>query len=250
MTGPTHDLHVHSTWSDGRSHPIENIAAAAKAGLTSLAMVDHVGLDTAWVPLFADEVSWFREMTDLDLIAGVEAKLLDTEGTLDAPRDLDGIDVILVADHQFPTRFGLRNPAELRAPVATGLVSRSDLVTDLVDALLGAATTPRVQIAHLFSVLPKAGLSEADVPAAELDRLAEGLARAGVAVEISERWRCPSAHVALVLADAGVRLVASTDSHRATTIGRFDYVLDVLHALEATPEDLNHDFEQWRSLWT
>ncbi len=251
MTRLRHDLHVHSTWSDGKAHPVENLIAASNAGITSLAMVEHVNAGDAWVPLWAEEVAWYRDMTELDLLSGVEAKLLDVNGTLDLPHDVTGIDMILVADHLVPSRHGLRSPIEMRAAVIAGQVDRHEVIADLVDALLGAAvSSPRIQIAHLFSCLPKIGISEQEIPANEVDRLAEGLAAAGVAVEISERWHCPSARVALVLADAGVRLVAGTDSHRAVTVGVFDYVADVMTSIDATPSDLHADLEAWRALWS
>ena len=40
------DLHVHTTFSDGRLSPEEIVAAAKKAGLTYIAISDHVQLIT------------------------------------------------------------------------------------------------------------------------------------------------------------------------------------------------------------
>ncbi len=245
-----HDLHVHSTWSDGKAHPIENLIAATDAGLTSLAMVEHVDRSTTWAPLWADEVAWYRETAQIDLIAAVEAELLAVDGTVDLPDDISGIDMILVSDRLVPTRHGLREPAEVRTDLLTGSLDRHEVIGDVVDALLGAARTPRIQIAHLFSCLPKVGIAEQEIAVDEINRLAEGLAAAGVAVEISERWRCPSARVALILADAGVRIVAGTDSNRASTVGVYDYVTDVMTSIDATASDLDADLEAWRSLWS
>ena len=193
MMRVNHDLHVHSTWSDGKAHPVENLIAASNAGLSSLAMVEHVNASSLWVPLWAEEVSWYREITDVDLLSGVEAKLLDVDGTLDLPYDVSGIDMILVADHMVPSRNGLRSPVEVRASIIAGHENKFDVIHDLVGALLGAAARTRAsRSALLFSCLPKIGVSEQEIPLDEINRLAEGLAAAGVAVEISERWHCPS----------------------------------------------------------
>ena len=77
-------------------------------------------------------------------------------------------------------------------------------------------------IAHFFSILPKIGLAEADVRADGLDRLAAEAARTGQEIEISERWRCPSAATLRPFLRRGVPIVLSTDSHRRETIGRYD----------------------------
>jgi putative hydrolase len=84
-----------------------------------------------------------------------------------------------------------------------------------------------VVIAHLFSVLPKIGLDEADVPAELLRHLASECKRTGQTVEISERWRCPSARTLQPFAELGVAIGVSTDSHTAATIGRDEYCTGV-----------------------
>jgi putative hydrolase len=88
-----------------------------------------------------------------------------------------------------------------------------------------------VVIAHLFSVLPKLGLSESDVPEELLDQLAAITARSDAKIEISERWSCPSARTLRPFLDHGVPIVLSTDSHRRETIGRYSYCTGVLAEL-------------------
>ncbi len=42
--------------------------------------VDHVRESTDWVPDFVAAVAEARERTDVELLCGIEAKLLDTSG--------------------------------------------------------------------------------------------------------------------------------------------------------------------------
>ena len=79
-------------------------------------------------------------------------------------------------------------------------------------------------LAHLFSVLPKAGLTEDMVPAPLLAQLASRVARAGAMVEVNEKWSCPSARSVAAMADAGVHLVAGSDSHHCRDVGVYDSV--------------------------
>ncbi len=238
----TMDLHVHSTFSDGKGTLGENLAAAEAAGLGWLGMVDHVRADTDWIADFSWSVEAMRDTTSIQLLCGVEAKLLDTEGRLDLPDRLPGVDYVVVADHQVPTAEGAAHPAAVRAALENGSLAAGTVVEDLVAATIGALERcgPAV-VAHLFSVLPKIGLSELEVPASLVAELGWAIARANAVVEVNERWTSPSPRVAELLAEQSVCFVASTDSHRPATIGRYSDAAKVIRALElpvATPEQL------------
>jgi putative hydrolase len=94
----------------------------------------------------------------------------------------------------------------------------NSLRTDLLDLGL------RPLLAHLFSVLPKIGLDEAAVPDLLLTHLGKQVAHAGAMIEVNEKWSCPSARTVTAMADAGVLLVAGSDSHHCRDIGVYDSV--------------------------
>ena len=100
------DMHVHSTFSDGRDRLEDNVAEAEALGLTALGCVDHVRADTGWVPGYVAAVHALRPQTGVELRCGIEAKLLDTTGALDLPAGIDGVDAIYAADHQVPLPSG------------------------------------------------------------------------------------------------------------------------------------------------
>jgi putative hydrolase len=219
------DFHVHSTFSDGASTLAENVQAARDRELRTLCLVDHVRRDTAWVPEFIAAVGQFRHQPGLRVLAGVEAKILDTSGRLDTPPDLGGIDLVLIADHQFPSDNGPVHPAEVRAAISCGGLTETEAIERLCEATansLGAGF--RCLLAHLFSVLPKIGLTEAMVPDALLTHLAKRVAHAGTMIEVNEKWSCPSVRTVTAMATAGVSLVAGSDSHHCRNIGVYDSV--------------------------
>jgi putative hydrolase len=226
------DMHVHSTFSDGRDAIEDNVAQAERLGLTALGCVDHVRADTAWVPEYAAAVRRVRVTTGVRLVCSIEAKLLDTTGALDLPAALDGVEAIFAADHQVPLEDGPAHPREVRERL-----QRGDLRTEAVLEAIVTATARSldrahpVVIAHLFSVLPKIGLEEAAVPEDLLRHLASECKRTGQSVEISERWRCPSARTLRPFAEYGVPIVLSTDSHSSETIGRYAYCAGVVSEL-------------------
>lgn len=226
------DWHVHSTFSDGANTIQENIAQARDVGLRRLVLVDHVRRDTAWVDEFAAAVAAARPGAEgLELACGVEAKLLDTSGALDLPARIpDGVR-IFAADHQVPTPAGPGHPREIRAALEAGELSAPEVIGWIVASTQAAVTdTPGIVVAHLFSILPKLGLDEAAVPDVDLARLAGAAARSGAIVEISERWKCPGPRALTAMRVAGVRVVASTDSHRRESIGSYVYVRQAVRA--------------------
>ena len=229
------DHHVHSTWSDDAvSSTWANLAAARDAGLASVRMVDHVRTSTTYVPEFLAEVAALPRVEGLEVLTGVEAKILDASGRLDVPADLvvgaGGVDRVLVADHQFPGPDGPWSPRRTLQEIEGGLHPQ-DALDILVTATVRAMDqVPRAQLAHLFSLLPKIGLHESALSDDHLTEIAAAAVRTGTTVEVNEKWRCPGPRAVLAFAVAGVTLVGSTDSHEASSVGRYSWVAGALTA--------------------
>lgn len=227
------DYHVHSTFSDdAQSTVAENLAAAAQIGLAEIRLVDHVRQSTTWVPDFVATVRAAPLFSDLAVFTGVEAKILNARGELDIPSDLivgpGGVDAILIADHQFPGTDGAWSPETTRQKLDAGLS-----VADALDLLIGATIAAMEsvefgQLAHCFSILPKIGLAETDLTDEHLDAWSTAAARTDTLVEVNEKWGCPSPRSLRAALAAGVTLVASTDSHLASDVGRYSRVTEIL----------------------
>jgi putative hydrolase len=232
MPEPRQDMHVHSTFSDGANTLDENVAEAESLGLVQLGCVDHVRAETGWVPAYAAAVADLRERTGVRLQCGIEAKLLDTSGALDLPEASPGVDAIYAADHQVPLDDGPHHPREIRAALDDGSVSRQEIVQAIITSTAAAVQAhDGVVIAHFFSILPKVGIEESEVGSEPLEELARVTAARGARIEVSERWRCPSARTLLPFAEHRVPILLSTDSHRRETIGRYEHCTLVLAAL-------------------
>ena len=85
---------------------------------------------------------------------------------------------------------------------------------------------PARQLAHPFSILPKIGLSEDDLDDDLLAEWADAAAATGTRIEVNEKWACPGPRAIVRAASgAGAVVVASTDSHVAGDVGRYDRVV-------------------------
>jgi putative hydrolase len=231
------DHHVHSTFSDDAVATVaDNVREAQERGLRVVVLADHVRQGSAWVPDFVAAVRELRPGPGLQVLTGVEAKILNARGDLDLPPALRGVDRVLIADHQYPGDHGPVPPQEVRDALERRQYSAADVIDGLITATLGALERAALpQLAHLFSLLPKMGLDEAEVPGPALDHLARGCYRAGARVEVNEKWACPSPRTIRALAAAGVPLVASTDSHDCASVGRYTRVREILAAVPAAP---------------
>lgn len=226
------DFHVHSTFSDGRNTVEQNVAMATVRGLQTLGCVDHVRHDSPWLAAFVAHVRAVDRRSRVKLYCGVEAKILDENGRLDLPDDIEGIDYVVVADHQVTIGKDHLQPRRVREMLAAGELSRQRVVEGVVNGFIGAVErTERPFMAHMFSILPKVGISEDEVSDAALDALATACRKNAAIVEISERWRCPSIRTLRAMLDHEVKLVCSTDAHHAKSIGLYDHVRRTLAQL-------------------
>ncbi|WP_292761660.1 PHP domain-containing protein [Microbacterium sp. UBA3486] len=229
------DHHVHSTFSDDAVSTLaQNVEAAAAAGLTTLRLVDHVRQSTTWVPEYLAAVRALRVPDGLVVLTGAEAKILDAAGTLDIPTLPDGIDRILIADHQFPGTAGPLGPSAVRERIAAGWAT-DDVLDQLVEALVATMRRyPGNQLAHCFSILPKIGLSEEDLGPERTEAWARAAAETDTLVEVNEKWGCPDVPALTALRRVGGEIVASTDSHDASEVGRYSRVIGLLDAMEVS----------------
>ena len=236
----TTDWHTHTSRTDG-ADPLEAmVRAAADAGLERLVVTDHVRADTSWVPEYVADVARVREGSPVDLVCGVEAKILDVAGRVDVPGDLRGVDVLVVSDHQVPGCTGPMTPSRAAELVAARRIMPQDVVDSLVLATcaavgVAAERAEQVVVGHLFSVLPKAGVGLELVRDDHLRRLAGACRRDGAAVEVNEKWRTPTVEISRRLAELGVRLVASSDAHSASAVGAWRHVTAAAGALPVPP---------------
>jgi len=235
------DYHVHSTFSDDAVSTLaENLRAAGQRGLATICLADHVRRDSDYLPLFLAAVASLPPVPGLRVLAGAEAKILDSGGELDLPPDSGGLDLVLIADHQFPGPDGPVHPRAVRDALCHRELRPAVVVESLVRATASALLrarerAARASLAHLFSILPKLGLAESDVPGQLLADLAGQASQTGAQVEVNEKWACPSARTLAAFAAAGVPIVASTDSHDCAGVGIYHRVRQIADRLMTSP---------------
>jgi DNA polymerase (family 10) len=192
------DLHVHSTWSDGKASILEMATAARALGYEYLAICDHTpnvrvvpGLDADDVRRQAEEIAAVNEeLTPFRVLRGIEVDIR-SDGTLDLPDDvLSELDWVQLSLHA-----GQRQ-------------SRDELTRKVTEAMRHPAVRA---LSH-----PKGRILNHRPPnALDLEKAFEVALETGVAVEtngLPDRLDLSGPELRLAV-EAGVPIVVSTDAH-------------------------------------
>lgn len=178
------DLHMHSTWSDGKSTLREMIDACVERGYAYMAITDHSkalamtgGMDEAKLARQWDELDELTaDMSDITVLRGMEVDILK-DGSLDlSDAWLEKLDIVLVSVH---SHFGLPRAEQtarvvkavshpevnvLAHPTARMLGERDPIDLDLGE-VFDACLANQVAVEHNASV-PRLDLSDAHLIAA------------------------------------------------------------------------------------
>jgi DNA polymerase (family 10) len=201
------DLHVHTTWSDGKASVAEMAEAARSRGYEYLAICDHTVAVRVVTGLTADDVRRQGEeiaaandtLAPLRVLRGIECDILP-DGSLDLPDDvLAELDWVQISLHA-----GQRRP-------------RDELTKRVVEAMRHAA-------ARCLSHPKGRLLNHRPENELDLDEVFAVCLETGVAVEVNglpDRLDLSGAHVAEAVA-AGVTIVCSTDAHSTRGLGNME----------------------------
>jgi DNA polymerase (family X) len=198
------DLHVHSTWSDGKASVLEMAAAALERGYEYLAICDHTrsvrvvpGLDADDVRRQAEEVAEANEqLAPFRVLRGIECDILP-DGSLDLPDDVLGeLEWVQLSLHAGQRRAG-------------------DALTRIVTE---AMRHPAVRcLSHPTGRL----INHRPPNALDLEQAFEVAREEGVAIEVNglpDRLDLRDEHVRRAI-EAGVAIVCSTDAHSVRGLG-------------------------------
>ena len=198
------DLHVHTTWSDGKASVLEMALAARDLGYEYLAICDHTpnvrvvpGLDADDLRRQGEEIAAVNdEVAPFRVLRGTEVDIR-SDGELDLPDDvLSELDWVQLSLHA-----GQREP-------------RDQLTRKVTEAMRHPAVRA---LSH-----PKGRIINHRPPnALDLERTFEVALETGVAVEtngLPDRLDLSGPEIRLAI-EAGVPIVVSTDAHSVRGLG-------------------------------
>jgi DNA polymerase (family 10) len=187
------DLHMHSSWSDGRNTIADMVSASRQLGYEYMAITDHS--ERAWSSrtLAADEIHKQREEINairarvhgIEILHGVEVDIM-TDGSLDFDDELlAGFDIVLASLHEAggddDQRLTDRYLRAIRHPLV-------NIITHPANRAPGRSRGYRLDFDRLFAAAAETGTAmEVDGAPGHLDmdgEIARKAAAAGVSIAI------------------------------------------------------------------
>ncbi len=97
------DLHMHTTFSDGKNHIIEMIEMAESLGLRKIAITDHIWRTSEWFDEYYEIIKEENQKREIEILVGFEAKALSVNGEIDASEYMcQKADIRIGAIHRIP----------------------------------------------------------------------------------------------------------------------------------------------------
>lgn len=232
MPGGRYDGHTHTNFSDGRNTVVENVRAAEACGLECVAITDHFLEEGEWFPRMVAAARLANEKSEVRVLAGVEAAILNLEGAISLPEGCARELELVLADVGARTQgLGVQAPS-----------TKARMADNLVSCLVNVCHNPLVQvIAHPFCLgrLPQS-LYPSDIPRTSLLKIAEAMRETGTAFEVMNQayWWFPGAPLAKITRDyaelvrlfaaEGLRFTLGSDAHSAGAVGNLAWAVRVL----------------------
>ena len=199
------DLHMHSTWSDGRDSIMHMVLSSRQLGYEYVAITDHS--ERAWssrkllaleIPLQREEIERVRSQAPgIEVLHGVEVDIMP-DGSLDFDDEtLAGFDIVLASLHD----------------------AHGDTGSRLTERYLTAMRHPLVNIITHPANRSPAVSNGYDL---DFDRLFSAAVETGTAMEVdgAPGHLDMDGRIARRAAEAGVTIAINSDCHRAEALGR------------------------------
>ncbi|MFH1539455.1 MAG: PHP domain-containing protein [bacterium] len=97
--------HAHTDFTDGRSSAEDCAARAVEAGLETLVFAEHIHRGAPWFEPYAAEIERLKALHKgkLKIVCGIEARIIDAGGELDADEEmLERAEVVVGSVHALP----------------------------------------------------------------------------------------------------------------------------------------------------
>lgn len=238
------DLHAHTDMSDGDLPLGRVVALAAERGVT-IGIADHVSSRN--VERFISDERRLRYYLDaLDgapVLRSGELCWCDEFSEAIPDELMERFDYLIGSNHGFALPDGTMASPWWRSLPASWADRPQELMEIMVHNLCDLVAVMPVQIVAHSTLTPPALLAlEPDVHAwwtqDREDRFVEAVAKSGVAMEISNRYRLPHDRLLRKAAAAGARFSLGSDGHHEHQIGRLEWAVDTARRVGITDADL------------
>ena len=221
-----YDLHLHTSYSDGRSPYDQVINAAISNGLDCIALTDHIFPDSNldWMDTLRQDVEQYQK--DILVLIGGECTVLNPEGDITATEEMRSkLDILLVD-------FGWRTER-----VFKDCSSKEEVLNNVEKAMLLLCDNSLLDVmAHPFNLgRNEIPITPGEVPDEMLHRIAEKFAQTGMIFEIMntmpiwfpdipvQQTTSEYLHIVKVFKEHKVKFSIGSDAHSCCGVGNLKW---------------------------
>lgn len=109
------DMHIHTTWTDGKASMKEMLDRCSLNHLSMAAITDHIRSSSDYYGDYLKEIESHRDKYHFLLYGGFEAKISGSDGRIDIPKEAyDMADIIIASVHRVPYGGRLVYPRDIQ----------------------------------------------------------------------------------------------------------------------------------------
>lgn len=234
------DYHTHTSYSDGRGTPAQNIEAAAGRGLAEVAITDHgpkgIGIGVAGPETFLqikEEVAGLAGLfPNITALVGAEAAVISSDGRLDLPKDIiNQLDLLIAGLHPYYLPDKLGEAFLYTLPNLAARFNRSAR-----EKMRSANTKALIETIHSYHVDI---ISHPDLMLpVDVDELARSCAGKETALEVNTGHHYNKEEIVCAAARWGARLAINSDAHFPETVGELASGLALVEKLRFPAENV------------
>ena len=217
------DIHTHTTYSHGKGSIADNAEAASAAGLERLGISDHgpgsfsYGIDMRRVPDMRRDIEACRgKYPDLKIELGVEANIINADGSLDIGREDQKLFDYIIAGYHY-SYLG-KKPLKGIAVVVGGWLSRKGITSSQHARNYNTDFMVNTILANKIDIVSHPG----DKLDFDIDAIARACEQTDTIMEINDRHHCLTVDGIKTAMKYDVRFIMSSDAHSPEAVGRVE----------------------------
>lgn len=216
------DFHTHTVYSHGKGSIEENVRVALKRGLTTIGITDHgprhffigVGGVKAFHRMQKEIIALRRKYPAVNILLGVEANIVDIDGTIDVPVSvMRELDILLVGYHKL---IRPKSMAALKQVAQNFLAGWTGKSSERLRQLNTYAITQAVK-RYPIDIITHPGL-QVDINTAALARVCR---QHDTLLEINTSYGEELDPYIRAALPSGVHFVINSDAHEPKRVGDF-----------------------------
>ncbi|NMB26807.1 MAG: PHP domain-containing protein [Tissierellia bacterium] len=219
----TGDYHTHTIYSHGTGTIRDNVEEAIEKGLREIAICDHgpghrlYGIDKKDIVKMREEVDRLnKEYKEINIFLGIEANVMDYDGTIDLDRnEIDMIDILLLGFH-----YGIV-PKKLKDMFMFYFLNpASKVLPFLKERMKALNTNAMIQAISKYPVdiITHPG-SKARL---DIKKVAEVAYKNNTALEINSHHSQLSVENIKIALRSKVQFYINSDAHKPSRVGNFE----------------------------